>query len=372
MEDTRIRKLARFMISDAVSLQKGERILIEQHGGTDRSLMLALVEEVYQAGGRPFVHIFDYELEGAVLQVGDEELLSEIASYEIARMKNMDAYIDIRVQDNLYVWGHLGKEKIANYRKGYWGPLHLNLRCQETKWSVLHYPTDSVAQMAGMNTREFEDFFFRSSLLDYRKMGQAMTPLVELMDRTDRVRIVSPGTDLSFSIKGIGSVPMNGQGNIPDGEIYTAPVRDSVNGTIRYNIDSYFQGFVFKDVAFTFKDGKIVHADGNDPDRINKILDTDEGARYIGEFAFGVNPEITRPITNIIYDEKMVGSIHFTPGNCYKKSDNGNVSALHWDLILAQNPEFGGGEIYFDDVLIRKDGRFVLPELDVLNPENLR
>ena len=132
------------------------------------------------------------------------------------------------------------------------------------------------------------------------------------------------------------------------------------------------QGFKYENVSFTFENGKIVNATANDTDRINHYLDTDEGARYIGEFAIGVNPNINNAICDILFDEKIAGSIHFTPGNSYDDVGNGNVSAIHWDLVLIQTPEYGGGEIWFDDVLIRKDGRFVLPELDCLNPENLR
>ena len=118
--------------------------------------------------------------------------------------------------------------------------------------------------------------------------------------------------------------------------------------------------------------GKIVKATANDTERINKVFDTDEGARYVGEFAIGINPYILKPMNDILFDEKIMGSIHFTPGNCYDNAYNGNHSAIHWDLVMIQTPEYGGGEIWFDDVLIRKDGRFVIPELQGLNPENLK
>ena len=371
MEDPRIRKLARFLIRGAVELQAGEKILIELHG-SETGLMKALVQEAYAVGGKPFIHIFDYAVEGALVQGADAEHMEEIASYELERMRDMDAYIDIRATTNINMWHNVSDEAQRRYRQYYWGPIHLAERCNHTKWSVLRYPNDAMAQLAGVSTEEYEDFYFRACLVDYEKMGRAMEHLEALMDRTDKVRIVGPGTDISFSIKGIPSYGMHGNRNIPDGEIYTSPVKDSVNGVITYNTPSMVQGFKYENVSFTFENGKIVNATANDTDRINHYLDTDEGARYIGEFAIGVNPNINNAICDILFDEKIAGSIHFTPGNSYDDVGNGNVSAIHWDLVLIQTPEYGGGEIWFDDVLIRKDGRFVLPELDGLNPENLR
>jgi aminopeptidase len=254
------------------------------------------------------------------------------------------------------------------YNKFYHPPVQ-HRRLNHTRWVVLRYPTAAMAQLSGMSEEAFEDFFFKVCTLDYEKFSRAMEPLKALIEKTDRVHIVSPGTDLSFSIKGLPSVKCDGGKNIPDGEVYSAPVRDSVNGTIAYNTSSLESGFVFNNIAFTFKDGKIIKASANDTARINKILDTDEGARYVGEFSFGVNPFILKPMQETLFDEKIAGSIHFTPGNAYEDCDNGNRSAIHWDLVLIQRAEAGGGEIYFDDKLIRKDGIFVHPDLLRLNPD---
>ena len=229
-----------------------------------------------------------------------------------------------------------------------------------------------MAEQARMSTDAFEDFYFNVCNLDYAKMDKAMDALQELLNKTDKVRLTAVDTDLTFSIKGIGSKKCAGHMNIPDGEIYSAPVKDSVNGYIHYNAPSVENGIEFKDVRLEFKDGKIINATANDTKAVNAIFDTDEGARYVGEFALGVNPYINNPMGDILFDEKIAGSIHFTPGSCYEDCYNGNISAVHWDLVLIQTPEYGGGEIYFDDVLIRKDGRFVLPELECLNPENLK
>ena len=229
-----------------------------------------------------------------------------------------------------------------------------------------------MAQLANTSLEAFEDFYFDVCTLDYSKMDRAMDALATLMERTDKVHIKGPGTDLTFSIKDIPAIKCAGECNIPDGEVYTAPVKDSMNGIISYNTPSEEQGFTYENIVFEIENGKIVKATSNDNDRINHLLDTDEGARYFGEFAIGVNPYILEPMKDTLFDEKICGSFHLTPGASYEDAPNGNKSAVHWDLVMIQRAEYGGGEIYFDDVLIRKDGIFTLPELACLNPENLK
>ena len=251
------------------------------------------------------------------------------------------------------------------------GPV-LDYRVNETKWVVLRYPTSSMAQLANSSLEAFEDFYFDVCTLDYGKMSRAMDSLVQVMENTDKVHIKGPGTDLTFSIKGLPAVKCGGERNIPDGEVYTAPVKESMNGIISYNTPSEEQGFTFENIVFEIKEGRIVKASSNDDKRINQLLDTDEGSRYFGEFALGVNPYILHPMKDTLFDEKISGSFHLTPGASYEDAFNGNKSAVHWDLVMIQRPEYGGGEIYFDDVLIRKDGLFILPQLQCLNPENLK
>jgi len=262
---------------------------------------------------------------------------------------------------------------MALFEKHWWTPVHLEQRCSKTRWVVCRFPSPAYAQKAGMSQEAFEDFFFNACCeVDYGRLSAAMQPLEDLMNRTDKVRIVSPGTDLTFSIKGIPAQKCDGQFNIPDGEVCTAPVIDSANGTISYNAPSTYRGFTFTDIKLTLKDGVIIEASANDSERLNDILDSDQGARRIGEFAIGVNPMITRPMDDILFDEKIAGSIHFTPGDTVEElGGNGNHSGIHWDIVLIQTPEYGGGEIWFDDVLIRKDGKFVLDDLLVLNPDKL-
>lgn len=369
LRDSRIEKLAHNLINYSVKLGAGEKVLIENFG-VQKELVMALVEEAYKAGGFPFVSLKEPQIDRALMLGADSEQYEKIAEFEGNVMKEMDAYIGLRAGDNINETSDVPADKLKIHGDTI-GKMHSNIRVKNTKWVVLRYPSSSMAQLAKMSTVGFEDFYFNVCNLDYGKMSAAMDGLVELMNKTDKVHLVGPGTDLTFSIKDIPAIKCAGEMNIPDGEVFTAPVRNSINGKLTYNTPSPYQGFTFENVSFTFKDGKIVEATANDTARINKVLDTDEGARFVGEFAIGVNPFIHEPMQDILFDEKIEGSFHFTPGQCYDEAFNGNQSAIHWDLVNIQRADYGGGEIYFDDVLIRKDGIFVLPELEALNPENL-
>ncbi|KRQ87321.1 Aminopeptidase PepS [Caloramator mitchellensis] len=371
MVDERVKVLARNLINYSCRVKEGEKVLIETIH-LELPLVTELVKAAYEAGAIPFVTIKNKTVDRAILMGATEEQMKMMAKYEAARMSDMDAYIGLRSGNNTSELSDVPSEKLGLYNKYFWHEVHGKIRVPKTKWVVLRYPSPSMAQLANMSTEAFEDFYFNVCNLDYSKMSRAMDPLVELMQKTDKVRIVGEGTDLTFSIKGIPVVKCDGKMNIPDGEVYTAPVKDSVNGYITYNAPSEYQGFTYENIRLEFKDGKIVNATANNTERINKVFDTDEGARYVGEFAIGVNPYINKPMKDTLFDEKIAGSIHFTPGSSYDDAFNGNKSAIHWDLVYIQTPEYGGGEIYFDDVLIRKDGRFVLPELEGLNPENLK
>jgi aminopeptidase len=367
MKDSRLDTLADVLVNYSVKAKPGEKVLI-QSNNVEPAFVRALVEAVYKAGAMPFVRLLDKTVERALLMGATEEHMKLRAKIEVAEMREMDCYIGFTATQNLSAMSDVPQQKMDLFNKFFQHTVQ-EQRLGHTRWVVLRYPTPAMAQLSGMSEDAFEEFFFKVCTLDYAKLSRAMEPLKALMQKTDRVRIVSPGTDISFSIKGMPAVKCDGDKNIPDGEVYSAPVRDSVNGVITYNTPSLQSGFLFENISFTFKDGKIVKASANDTERINAILDTDEGARYVGEFSFGVNPFILKPMKETLFDEKIAGSIHFTPGNAYEDCDNGNRSAIHWDLVLIQRSESGGGEIYFDSQLIRKDGIFVHPDIRRLNPD---
>ena len=373
MKDIRIEKLAYNLVNYSCRLKKGENILIKVYGeGEERSLVMAIIQEVYKVGGNPFVWNHDPQIMRELLKQCNDKQINTWAESDLMLMKKMDAYIGVWGGNNNAENSSIKEDNYKIYEKLYLNPVHMHQRVKNTKWVVLNYPTSSMAQQASMSTDEFEDFYFKVCNLDYSKMDKAMDNLVNLMNKTDKVKIVGECTELNFSIKNIPAIKCAGIMNIPDGEVFTAPIRDSVNGVLSYNTPSlYSDGFTYENIKLEFKNGKIVNAASNDNERINKIFDTDEGARYIGEFAIGVNPYITKPMKDTLFDEKIMGSFHFTPGACYDEAPNGNKSAIHWDLVCIQTKEYGGGEMYFDDVLIRKDGIFVIDELKCLNPENL-
>jgi aminopeptidase len=370
MFDPRMRKLADVLVDHSVRLQKGETVYIEAFD-MPVEMVEVLLSKIYEVGGIPLVALRSARIFRKLLKDGDHQTIQQIGEVELEKMKRAQAYIGMRGSFNITENSDVPADKMDMYNKLWWGPVHSDWRVPKTKWVILRWPTSAMAQQAQMSTEAFEDFYFNTCTLDYSKMSMAMDPLVDLLERTDKVRIVGPGTDLSFSIKDIPVVKCDGERNIPDGEVYTAPVKDSVNGVISYNAKTLYQGKPFENVVLRFKDGKVIEAKGSDTKGINTILDTDEGARYVGEFAIGVNPFINQAMLDTLFDEKIAGSIHFTPGKAYQEADNGNRSTVHWDMVLVQTPEFGGGEIYFDGVLVRKDGRFVVDELKGLNPENL-
>ena len=371
MKDFRIEKLAHNLLTYSVSIKPGDNILIELFGEDGVPLAKELIKQAENLGAKPFFNIINYEILRVMLQNTTEEQIKLYAKHDKMRMEDMDAYIGIRANSNNAELNGLSKESIELYNKNYTKPVHFEERVKNTKWCILRYPNNSMAQMAKMNKDEFEEFYFKVCNLDYSKMSKAMDSLKNLMDKTDKVHILGNGTDLTFSIKGIPAEKYMGTFNIPDGEVATAPIKTSINGHITYNTETTYNGITFNNIKFEFKDGKIINATSNKTKELNEILDLDIGARYIGEFALGLNPYIEKPIGDTLFDEKIKGSFHLTPGDSLEESDNGNRSSIHWDIVNIQTPEYGGGQIYFDNVLIREDGRFVLPELECLNPENL-
>lgn len=370
--DERVKVLAKNLVNYSMKVEKNEKVYVHYIGETTKDLARQIIKEVYLAGGIPFPHYTDQSVQREVLLNCTKEQMELMAEIDGAEMGKMDCYVAIRGTDNVSELADVPAEKMELYEKYYATPVHHEIRVPKTRWVVLRYPNNSMAQLSNSSLESFEDFYFDVCCLDYSKMKQAMENLVNYMERTDKVHITGPGTDLTFSIKGIPAIPCAGEMNIPDGEVFTAPVRNSINGTLSYNTPAVFQGFTYENIKLTFKDGKIIDATANDTERITKVFNTDEGARYVGEFAIGVNPYVLKPMKDTLFDEKIMGSFHFTPGNCYDEAPNGNKSAIHWDLVCIQTMEYGGGEIYFDDVLIRKNGSFVVPELECLNPENLK
>jgi len=374
MKDERNAVLAKNLIDYSVSLKPGEILYLEIKGIESLELGKEIVRYATKKGGVPFWFYNDESILRQYLKTAKDDQLRKLGDLHLEMMKRSSAYIGLRGSDNPFDLADIPADRMDKYQKLFYKPVHLEQRVKRTKWVVLRFPNNAMAQLAETSQEKFADFYYSVCNLNYAKMSKAMDPLVELMQKTDRVRLTSPGTDLTFSIKGIGVIKCDGIKNIPDGEVYTAPVKESINGTIKYNTPSLHDGIVYNDIKLTFKNGEIIKAESSsNQEKMNKIFDTDEGARYVGEFAIGVNPFVLYPMKDTLFDEKIRGSIHLTPGCCYDEASNGNISAIHWDLVLIQRKDYGGGEIYFDDKLIRKDGIFTDPKLErAFSEDNLK
>lgn len=369
MTDPRYTELADLLVGYSLGLKKGERALLEMFDVPDE-FSVELMRAVRRVGGIPLIEIRHTRVTREILKETNERHAALVRDVELNRMKKMQAYIGVRGAANANETSDVAPDKTALYSRTL-RPVQ-NWRVDKTRWVVLRWPTPSMAQSANMSTEAFENFYFEVCTMDYRRMAKAMVPLERRMKKANRVQIKSPGTDLTFSIKGIGAKMCKGDRNIPDGEVFSCPVKDSVNGYITYNTPSLYSGTKFENIRLEFSNGKIIKATSSNTKRLNEILDTDAGARYVGEFSLGFNPYILNPMCDILFDEKIAGSLHFTPGQAYETCDNGNRSAVHWDMVLIQRPEWGGGEVWFDGELIRKDGMFVPKDLKPLNPENLK
>jgi aminopeptidase len=364
--DDRLKKLSETIVNYSVNIKEGDRVLIQYESSNCNPLVKCLIKDIYKNKGIPFVKLLDNELSSLILEGANNKVIDEMYNMKKYEVDSFDVFIRICYTENEYE-----DSKVSSNTRKLLGERTQDLddiRINKRRWTLLNYPSLVDAYKAHMTYEDFYNFALDVMTVDYKSMSEKIEPLKKLMEKTDKVRILGPNTDLTFSIKGMPAIPCVGTANIPDGELYTAPVKSSVNGVITYNTPSPYNGNIFNNIRLEFKDGKIIKCEAsNDNDKLKEIFDIDEGARYVGEFSLGFNPMITRPMGDILYDEKIMGSLHFTPGRCYEDCDNGNISSIHWDLVLIQTKEYGGGEVYFDDVLIRKDGKFVLDELKNLN-----
>ena len=369
--DTRDQDLARLLIRHSVKAGKGDLVFIDAVGLDCVGLAEALCVEATRVGAAPYIHLSDPETTRAFLHEVSEPVLQRLQEFELLQMKNTTCYIGIRGGQNAFESADVPSKKLDLWNKYIRQPVHLEQRVKHTRWCVVRYPNSAMAQLAQQPREKFADFYYKVCTLDYRAMEKACRPLSALMAKTDRVAIKGPGTDLEFSIKGIGNVPCFGTHNIPDGECFTAPVKDSINGTVAFNSPTIWEGHGYERITLAFENGKVVKASAGSADqtkRLNRILNQDAGASYVGEFAIAFNPHVLHPMRDILFDEKIAGSFHMALGQCYEETDNGNRSALHWDMVCIQRPDYGGGEIWFDGKMIRKDGVFLPKNLAALNP----
>lgn len=361
-------KLSKVIVNYSLKIKENDRVLITYMSDVSKNLVKLLIKDIVLNKAIPFVKRIDTDINAVLLENTLDNRINELKKHGEQEVDTYDCFINIRYNENEYEEKNVSKQ--IRSKIGEATLKAREIRTNERRWVLLNYPSKLDAYKAKMSYEEFYQYAFKAMTFDYSKMSEQIKPLKELMEKTDKVRITAPNTDITFSIKNIPVIPCLGESNIPDGEIFTAPIKESVNGTITYNTPSPYNGNIFEHVSLTFKNGKIVNATcDNDEEKLIDILNTDEGSRYIGEFSIGFNPYVRNPVGDILFDEKIIGSIHFTPGAAYQEAYNGNDSSVHWDMVLIQREEYGGGNIYFDDVLIRENGKFVLEQLKPLNYE---
>ncbi len=373
LSDPRIDRLAGVLLRHSLALAPGDIFQINAPFAA-KPLVTAIYREAARIGVFPILRWQDDEIGRMATEllspddVASERFLALNAGWEMARWQDIAANLTIRGPENDQENSQVPRAKIQMAAKA--GEPLQRLIIDERRWVLFYWPTPAQAQKASLSSDAYLDFVLDVSLVDYERLLAAEKSLAQRMETADQVHIVAPGTDLNFSIRGMPAICCCGRRNVPDGEVYTAPLRESANGRITYNVPSTMWGKTYEQISLTFENGRIREATcgRGDAAELTRIFDTDEGARYIGEFSFGVNPMIRKPTGSTLFDEKITGSIHLTPGNAYAKADNGNKSLIHWDLIQIQRSDYGGGEIWFDGELIRQDGLFVPRELQGLNP----
>lgn len=362
-----LKDVAEHLIEKSVKLQKGENLLIDIININSMPLVYELIEKVREKEANVYTNIVDKKLLAKLLKNTNNNELKIWAEIDEYRMKKMDAYIGITSLTNKYDMKNVSSDNLNLYAAEHTYKVHLKERVENTKWCILNYPTELAAEASGMDDDEYFEFWGKANVMNYENYMDNIIKLKDLLDNTDNIRIVGKDTDLTFSVKDIPTTPCLGEYNLPDGEVFTAPVKDSINGYIKYNTKTMYNGVEFENIFFRFKDGKIVesYSDINN-EKLEQILNIDEGARYIGEFAIGLNKEIKNLVQNTLYDEKIAGSFHFTPGSAILESNNGNESKIHWDIVYLEKDD-EESKMYFDDVLIRERGQFVIDELKPLN-----
>lgn len=358
-------ELATLLLDHSTELKKGQNVLVQLIGLNGINLLRALVEQIRARGAHPFLQIEDSETQRLLIENGDVEFWKRQAEVDqLPLMKQMHAFIGIRAAENIYENSRAGKEANKAYSEHFLTPVHFEERVNNTNWCVLRYPSPAFAMNAKMPTQAFTEFYYKACLVDYARLAEAMKPLEKRLRSTDEIHLKGDGTDIRFSVKGQNWIPCFGKRNIPDGELFSSPILNSVNGHITY-APSVYQGKPFEFVKLKVENGVVVDFDSSNNDALKDILDTDEGARRFGEFSFGLNPVIESPMYDILFDEKIYGSNHLTLGNDYEIAANGNSSSIHWDLVCI------GADVYLDGALVREGRHFVTEDLMGLNPEQL-
>lgn len=353
MTDKRWNALGESLVNYSLNIQPGEKLMIAMYEVETYPLAVAVYGACIRAGGFPQIQFMSETLKHKVLQYGNDAHISWIPEIEAYGMEWADCYIALRGAFNLNECFDIPAEKLARYQKAM-GVIS-SLRWQKTRWALVRVPNERFAQQANVSYERIMDMFFDACNLDWPKEIARWRRIAGELDKGSRLRLVGRGTDLSFSFDGNPWEVSENKGNIPDGEIMVTPKWATVNGKIFFEFPATLGGKVIHNLSITFENGLAasVEADGH-LDYVNHILNSDEGARRVGEFAFGTNPCVDLCTTDILIDEKMAGTIHIALGRPY---DGSYTSSIHWDIIKDTRTD---SQIYIDDRLVFENGRFLV------------
>jgi aminopeptidase len=367
MTDPRIEKLADLLVNYSVAVRPGDKVVIT--GGTiAEPLLKAIYTRVLLAGGYPTMMAGLPGLDEILFRNASDDQLQHVPGWQKDIISSYDVRISIGAEHNTKALTGVDPTKMVTYSQAHRELMEIALRrsaAKELRWTVALFPTDAYAQDAEMSLSEYEDFVYNACLPDaddpvayWQRFSGWQQKIVDWLKEKKTVRVTGPDTDLRLSIAGRTFENCDGRYNMPDGEVFTGPVEDSIDGKVRFSYPAIYEGHEVTGVRLRFEEGKVVDAAADKNEEfLLKIIDTDEGSRRVGEFAIGTNEGITRFTRQILFDEKINGSFHMALGIGYPETGSRNKSAIHWDLICDLRD---GGEIWVDDELIYRNGKFVI------------
>ncbi|MDX6543255.1 MAG: aminopeptidase [Gaiellaceae bacterium] len=354
--DPRIQQYAKLLVERSIDVQPGWQVLV-------RSSVLArpVVEEIVRLIARrdayALVRLSFTGVGESVWQAeAPLERLGTLAPLWVTEADTVDARITIWAPENTREESNLDEERRRILNKT-WEPLFKRVMANELPWVIGNYPVPSLAQDAGMSLGEYEDFFYGACLLDWDAFSAELDRVKERFDRADEIRVVADGTDVTLSISGREALADDGHINMPGGEIFFGPVENATNGVIEFSeFPAVYSGHEVAGARLVFEDGRVVDASAETGEEfLIQTLDTDEGARVLGELGIGCNPGITRYMKDVGFDEKIAGTVHFALGGSYPQTGGTNESAIHWDLVKDLR---AGGKIFLDGELVQEDGQW--------------
>jgi aminopeptidase len=354
--DSRWNRLGELLVNYSTKVKPGEKVMIAMIEAETLPLVQAVYRAVIRAGGFPQVQFLSETLRRSLLKYGSEEQAGWVPEIEKAGMEWADVYIGLRGAHNLHELAGIPAKTLAVNQKA--NGIISTLRWEKTRWCLVRVPNESFAQAASTDCETIMDMFFDACFLDWEKEVKAWENWAEILGRGKNVRICGKDTDISFSVEGRRWVPFGGINNMPDGEIATAPVNGTENGRIYFEFPGVLSGRLVHNIKLCWENGILVRAESSsEQDFLRSVLDRDEGAKKIGEFAFGTNPHVTCFCNDILIDEKIGGTIHIALGRAYPECGGTNRSAIHWDIIKDTRTE---GTVYLDGKPILDKGKILL------------